>query len=100
MNKVKSCTNFGLLFRHHVELLLAHPGFSFSCIEVVLLGLMGLLESGVAFLRLLDDQAPQLLQVSQTGSDRLHVGAVGLQDALAALEYVVTARLMALDLLL
>ena len=52
------------------------------------------------FDRLLYDQRPQALQVGQTLPDHVPVGAIRLHDDLAALEDVVVAWLVALDLLL
>lgn len=61
---------------------------------------MGLAEAGVALLRLLPDLLPQRLQLGEALADELGRGAVLPQDVLAALEDVVVARLVALDLLL
>lgn len=87
--------HLGFLLRHHVQLLLAHPGFGFGRVKVVLLGVVRLLQAGVAKLRLLPQLAPQLLQVPQALLDGLVLG-----EAVAALQDVVDARLVALDLLL
>lgn len=61
---------------------------------------MGLAEARVALLRLLLDLLPQRLQVGEPLADQLGRRAVLAQDVLAALEDVVIARLVALDLLL
>lgn len=50
--------HLGLLLRHHVELLFAHPGLGLCGVEVVLLGLVGLAEAGVALFCLPLDLLP------------------------------------------
>lgn len=89
-----------LLFRHHVELLFAHPGFSLSSIKVVLLGFVGLLKALVAFFSLLYQEAPQLLQVCKALLDRFGIKAAVCNDVLAPLKNVINARLVSLDFLL
>lgn len=61
---------------------------------------MGLAEAGVTLFRLLPDLFPQRLELGEPLANQLGRRAVALQDVLAALEDVVIARLMALDLLL
>lgn len=93
-------THLGLLLRHHVKLLLAHPGFGLGGIKVVLLRLVGLLQPGVAPLPLLPQPPPQLLQLGKAPVDPLGAGGLVLEQAAAALQYVVDARLVALQFLL
>lgn len=92
--------HLGLLLGHHVQLLLAHPRLSLSRVEVVLLGPVRLLQPPVPLLRLLDEEAPQLLQVSQSLPDGLGVEAAVSDDVLAPLKDVIDSRLVPLDLLL
>jgi len=92
--------HLGLLLRHHVELLFAHPGLGLGGVKVVLLGLVGLAEPGVPLLRLLADLLPERLQLGEALPDDLGRRAALPQHVLAALEDVVVARLVALDLLL
>lgn len=61
---------------------------------------MRLLQPPVPLLRLLDEEAPQLLQVGQSLPDGLGVEAAVSDDVLAPLKDVVDARLVPLDLLL
>lgn len=61
---------------------------------------MRLLQPPVPLLSLLDEEAPQLLQVSQSLPDGLSVEAAVGDDVLAPLKDVVDARLVPLDLLL
>ena len=92
--------HLGLLLGHHVQLLLAHPCLSLGRVEVVLLGPVRLLQPPVPLLSLLDEEAPQLLQVGQSLPDGLGVEAAVGDDVLAPLKDVVDARLVPLDLLL
>lgn len=94
------CPHLGLLLGHHVQLLLAHPGLGLGRVKVVLLGPVRLLQPPVPLLRLLDEEAPQLLQVGQSLPDGLGVEAAVSDDVLAPLKDVVDARLVPLDLLL
>lgn len=78
-----------------------HPGLGLGGIEVVLLGPVRLLQPPVALLRLLNEEAPQLLQVGQPLPDRLGVQATAVSDdVLAPLKDVIDARLVPLDLFL
>lgn len=97
----RGLSHLGLLLGHHVQLLLAHPGLGLGSIEVVLLGPVRLLQPPVALLRLLNEEAPQLLQVGQPLPDRLGVQATAVSDdVLAPLKDVIDARLVPLDFFL
>lgn len=62
---------------------------------------MRLLKPPVALLGLLDEEAPQLLEVSESPPDGLSIEAAAVGDnALAPLEDVINARLVSLDLFL
>lgn len=89
-----------LLLGHHVELLLAHPRLRLGGVKVVLLRPVRLLQSAVAMVRLLQQLPPQLLQVVQALPDPAGTRRLVAQEALAALQDVIDARLMTLDLLL
>lgn len=94
-------SHLSLLLRHHVQLLLAHPGLRLSRVKVVLLGPVCLLKPLVALLGLLNEEAPQLLEVSEPSPDGLSIEAAAVGDnVLAPLKDVIDARLVSLDLFL
>lgn len=96
-----SFSHLGLFLRHHVQLLLTHPCLCLSCIEVVLLGLVCLLQPSMPFLSLLNEEPPQLLQVGEPLPDGLSIEAAAVcDDVLTPLKDVVNARLVSLDFLL
>lgn len=93
--------HLGLLLRHHVQLLLAHPRLGLGRVEVVLLCPVRLLQPPVPLLCLLDEEAPQLLQVGEPLPDGLGIQAAAVgDDVLAPLKDVIDARLVSLDFFL
>ena len=92
--------HLGLLLRHHVQLLLAHPGLGLGGVGVELLGAVGLGQAVVAPVRLGDELRPQLPHLPQAALQGGLPRPVHLALGLAAPLDVVDARLVALDLLL
>lgn len=94
-------SHLGLFLRHHVQFLLTHPSLGFSCIKVVLLGFVCLLEPSMALLGLLNEQPPQLLQVGKSLPDSLSIEAAAIcDDILTPLKDVINTRLVSLDFFL
>lgn len=68
-------THLPLLLIHHMQLLLAQPGFHFSCIKIVLLRLVHGIQKQLPSLSLGPEHSPQLGQLVMAGSDTVSLGA-------------------------
>lgn len=86
--------------RHHVQLLLAHPGLCLRRVGVELLGAAGVHQTSVTLVRLCDQLVPEVLQLHQPLLQHRLPLPVHLALGLASLVDVVDAGLVALDLLL
>lgn len=89
-----------LFLRHHVQLLLPHPGLRLCCVGVELLGTAGVHKASVTLVRLGNQLVPEVLQLHQPLLQHRLPLPVNLTLSLAPLVDVIDAGLVALDLLL
>lgn len=94
----QSHTHLPLLLVHHVQLLLAQPGFHLSCVKVVLLGLVHGVQHQLPPLGLGPEQSPQLGQLVVARPDAVGLGAAYGSDDPRPLQDVLDPAPVALQL--